>query len=278
MFLLASGCLYAGPLFPGSLSSTFSFAESADQAGVRMTLAWDGANYWSVTGGGWGGVRQASYGADGSLTANYSPGIDFRSIFTDTAGNVYARGYNSRSIYAQAEPGLFSAVVTLQDGTLDPQASVVLNSTGTEYLAMSEGVVYRWSLSGIFLGSVGLSGFGALSGESNYPQNRGIAVWNDYWLTYSDQILSAWDSMGNRVDSTTLMAAGLSADANFSFSVANGMFFVEDDGVWRGYEFGSSLNEAGVPEPATAMLMGLGGLFIAWRLRRRSPRNASPKS
>jgi hypothetical protein len=56
------------------------------------------------------------------------------------------------------------------------------------------------------------------------------------------------------------------------------MFFVEDDGVWRGYEFGSSLNEAGVPEPATAMLMGLGGLFIAWRLRRRSPRNASPKS
>lgn len=275
--LIATGSLHAGVLFPTAYTAIFSFTEDSTQVGSRMSLAWDGASYWSAAGGGSGGIRQARYGPDGSLAASLAPGIDFRSVFSDAAGNVYARAYNSRTIYQQVSPGVFTPLAGLMDGTLDPQAAVVLNSAGTEYMAMSGGRVYRWSRSGVFLSSVALQGFGASGGEGLYPNNRGLAAWNGYWLTFADQVLSAWDPSGQRVDTTTLQQAGMSADAGFSFSVANGMFFVEDGGVWRGYGTAPAMQPLSqgseVPEPA-AWLLGAAGIGAIAILRRRARRSS----
>jgi len=68
----------------------------------------------------------------------------------------------------------------------------------------------------------------------------GIAAAGGYWLTYSNRMLSAWDTDGNRVDTTELLNAGTSFDAHFSFSYANGMVFIVDGpgGSWRGYDVG----------------------------------------
>jgi hypothetical protein len=259
--VFAASALHAGSVFPDHYNTVFSFADDPSLVGARMTIAWDGTSYWAAGGGGYGGVRESRYNADGSVAANYTPGLDFRAVFSDGEGNVYARAYNDSTIYRQTSPGVFSPIVTLQDGTLDPQGAVVLNGAGTEYIAMSSGTVYRWNLAGVFLNAVTLEGFGSLGTESWYPQSRGIAAWGSYWLTYADEVLSAWDATGRRVDTSFLPSAGTSSDANFSFSVANGMFLVESEGTWRGYA-------TEVPEPAVWMLLltGLGALAAVKRL------------
>jgi hypothetical protein len=70
-------------------------------------------------------------------------------------------------------------------------------------------------------------------------QNRGVAGAGDYWFTYSNGFVSAWDAGGNRVDQATLTGAGTSFDSHFSFSYANGRFWIVDapGGAWRGFPF-----------------------------------------
>jgi hypothetical protein len=174
------------------------------------------------------------------LLASYSPGLDYRSVFTRADGTLLARAYNSGVIYQQTSPGVFvSSGVTLTGGTLDAQSSVVLNGASTEFQAMSGGVVSRWSTNGAYLGSVTLSGFGSLSGENVYPQNRGLGVLGDLWLTYGGNgILSIWDTTGNRVVQAALPGAGTTTYSDFSFSFCNGKVFIVDTagGKWRGYD------------------------------------------
>jgi hypothetical protein len=125
-------------------------------------------------------------------------------------------------------------------GTLDNQSSVHWNSAGTELIAMTSGVVYRWNAAGTFLGSVTLSGFGSLNGENVIPQNRAIMSAGGYYLTYSAGVLSAWDAIGNRVKTTILTGAGTSGDSYWSVSYTNGRVWVLDasGGTWRGYAVG----------------------------------------
>lgn len=203
---------------------------------TTMGMAFDGTSYWSISGGNTSGNRLARYDATGALLGTYAPGLDFRSIFTDATGTVYARVYASSIIYRQTGPGVFTNQVTLSGGTLDAQSSVVFNAGGTEFIAMNEGVVSRWSSGGAYLGTVTLSGFGSYVNENVYPQNRGIAVAGPYWLTYnaSDGMLSFWDQSGNRLARGTLQGAG----TGFSFSFCNTRAFVVDvgGGTWRGYQ------------------------------------------
>ena len=49
-------------------------------------------------------------------------------------------------------------------------------------------------------------------------------------------MLSAWDPMGNRVDTITLNGVGSNFTANLSLSVANGMVWTSDEMTWRGYQ------------------------------------------
>jgi uncharacterized repeat protein (TIGR01451 family) len=230
---LPPGCTFQTNYFP---SITFSNVIQA----TTMGLAFDGTNYWSCSGGGTNGIRLGQYDASGGSLAGYFPGLDFRSIFTDGNCGVLARVLNDRTIYRMISPGVFTnSGVTLTGGSLDAQSSVVMNGAATEYIATSAGVVSRWSLNGSYLGSVTLQGFGSVSGENSYPQNRGIAAVGNYWLTYNgNRVLSAWDTAGNRVAQSVLFGAGTSSDSSFSFSYCNGKAFVVDNfnGSWRGYD------------------------------------------
>ena len=204
-----------------------------------MGIAFDGSNYWSCSGGGSDGVRLAQYGLSGALIATYSPGLDFRSVFTRADGTVLARAVNSPIIYQQTSPGVFaSSGITLTGGALDAQSSVVLNGAGTEYDAMSGGVVSRWDTNGNYIGNVTLQGFGTLSNENMYSQNRGMAAFGNVWLTYDGgRNLSIWDFSGNRLTQAVLPGAGTSFDSDFSFSYCSGKVFIVDmaGGTWRGY-------------------------------------------
>lgn len=210
--------------------------------GATMTLTWDGTNFWSSSGNNTFGARYAQYSAAGGLINTYSPGIDFRSVFTKGGvAPVYAREYASPVIRVQTAPGVFTNDVTLSGGILDAQSDVVFNGTSTEFVAMIAGTVSRWALNGTFLGYVTLSGFGSLNSENTYPQNRGIAVTpNACYLTYSNGVLSSWDALGSRVDTAVLTGAGMTFDAYFSLSYAAGKVWIVDaaGGTWRGYNVG----------------------------------------
>jgi uncharacterized repeat protein (TIGR01451 family) len=204
-----------------------------------MTMAFDGASYWACAGSPPSGTRLARYDILGNIQATYAPGLDFRSVFTDSAGNLYGRVYASSVIYRQTAPGVFSNYLTLASGPLDAQSSVVLNGNGTEFIAMAGGVVSRWLPDGSFLGTVNLLGFGALPGENISPQNRGIAAIGNYWVTYSgNNLISFWDTAGNRIWQSTLLGLGGSANSGFTFSYCNGKVLVMDTSVgnWYGYD------------------------------------------
>ncbi|HWX21123.1 MAG TPA: immunoglobulin domain-containing protein [Candidatus Binatia bacterium] len=218
-------------------------------------IAFDGTNYWSCSGGNAAGVRLARYSSAGALVASYSPGLDFRSVFARADGTVLARAYNSGVIYQQTSPGVFaSSGITLTGGTLDPQSSVVLNGDGTEYQAMSAGVVSRWGTNGTYLGSVALSGFGSVSGENVSPQSRGLAVSGNLWLSYNGNgILSVWDTNGNRIVQAALPGEGTSSFSAWGFSFCNGKVFLIDaiGSQWRGFDLYSGARVAVYGSPAS---------------------------
>jgi hypothetical protein len=228
-------CILPNSSYPAS--KTFTDALTA----TTMTLAWDGTNYWSCSGGSQSGVRYAQYDANGTMLHTYSPNIDFRSIVTvnGSGSTVYAREYASPIVHQQTSPGTFTNGRTLNGGPLDSQSSVVFNPSGTEYDAMYSGTVTRWDSNGGLLGTVTLTGFGNNFSENSYPQNGRIIVRGVY-LTYSNGNLTAWTLAGARIKSTVLTGGGTSFDSHFSLSYANGMVWVVDvaGGTWRGYNVG----------------------------------------
>ncbi len=226
-------------LFEDSYDASITFNDALPS--TSMTVCFDGAEYWSASGGGPSGDRLARYDGSGNHQGNYQPGIDFRSVFTDADSEpVYARGYNSRQIYVQNSPGAFGNDVMLNGGTLDSQSAVVFTTDGDEFRALIGGTVTRWDRQGNLLGTIALNGFGSINNENAYPQNRGMACAGDYMLTYANGTLSAWDDNGNRIDTTVLNGAGTSFDAHFSLSYSNGMVFIIDAAgqPWRGYDVG----------------------------------------
>lgn len=262
----------AGLLSSYSADVTFTDPLTAT---VTMTIAYDGTSYWSSTGNSTSGVRYSQIGGNGVTVQTYSPGLDFRSVFVNplSPSTVYARAYSDGKIYQQTSPGVFTATSVSLSG-LDAQSSVVFNGKGTEYLALNNGVVSRFNLSGTLLGTVSLAGWGSNS-ENVYPQNRGIAAAGDYWFTYTGVgtgggTLSVWDISGNRIGSTTLLGAGNTFASNFSLSWANGRIFVIDDtaGTWRGYKIGDF---SAIPEPATWAMLGAGSAVVGLLRWRRRP-------
>jgi len=239
----SSGCDTSGfvviPVITGiSVHTNVVFTDAL--ASTTIGMAFDGTNYWSCSGGGSSGVRLARYSLTGTLVATYSPGLDFRSVFTQPDGTLLARAYADNVIYQQTTPGAFvPSGVTLTGGTLDPQSAVVLNGAATEFDALSGGVVSRWNTNGSYLGTVNLIGFGKVPGENVSPQYRGLATLDGFWLTYNGAgLLSLWDTNGNRITQLNLAGAGSSEDSSYGFSAANGKVFVVDvaGGAWRAFD------------------------------------------
>ena len=189
-----------------------------------------------------GSVRSlAQHDAGGALVQIYQPGVDWRAVFVKEVGvgPVYARAYSSAQIQVMTNPGQFANDVLLVGGQLDAQSAIAFDETQREFVALNpNGDVQRWDETGAFLGVVTLVGYGNQGTESAYPQHRGVAWACDHYLTYSDGVLSAWDSgTGTRVSTTTLTGAGQSFDSYFSLSYAEDRVFIVDQagGQWRGY-------------------------------------------
>jgi hypothetical protein len=232
------------PLAKPSYDAALTFQDALQS--TTMTLAWDGTSFWSSSGGGPNGDRLAQYTAQGALVKTYQPGIDFRSVFTigGAGATLYARGFSDPFVRTMTSPGSFANAISLSGGTLDAQAAVVWNAAGTELVAMigdnaSSATVSRWTPQGTFIASFTLQGF-AQNSENTYPANRGILAAGNYYLTYSNGTLSAWDGTGKRVSSTKLNGAGTGFDSHFSLSYAQKKVFVVDaaGGTWRGYDVG----------------------------------------
>lgn len=277
VILCLSAAASAGPVFSSaSYNATTTFVDGGVGA-TTMTLAFDGSNYYTATGG-YQSSPIVKYDANGNFVASTSPtpSIDFRSIFTNSANELLARGCcdasNGKTIYKQTSFGNFSAYVTLGGTGPDFQSAVVLNSAGTEYISRTGTAVKRWDLTGNQLASVTLNNSG-VANANGYPFDRGIAAADGYWLTFVNQTVYAWDETGDLLDSASLIASGNSGNSGFSYSFANDKFWVVDTSgsTWLGYDIGLTNNPSNsVPLPGTLALVLLGLVAAASAGRRTS--------
>lgn len=157
-------------LFDDEYSSDISFNQPP-LTGTSTSITYDGSNYWSTTGGGTFGTRSAQYDSSGNPIATYSPGLDFRSVFTDASGSVYARQHNDSTIYKQTSPGVFCDFSTLNGGSLNSQTTIIKNTNG-EFVGMYDGVVSLWDSSGNYTSSFSLAGYPIAA----KAEKRGIAL------------------------------------------------------------------------------------------------------
>ncbi|HWB76491.1 MAG TPA: hypothetical protein VG755_16100, partial [Nannocystaceae bacterium] len=232
------GC--QAPFGAASYDAVVSFADAAGLTNARMPIAWDGVEYWATSGGFSNVNNIAEIDADGVAIAYYNPGYDLRAAFTKTDGTgpIYLRAYADPVIHVQTGPGTWADDVTLVGGTLDDQAAVVFDDDNRYFISHWNGTVSRWDESGAHVDDITLVGWGTQGTENFGIQARGITWACGFFYTYSDGNLSAWDVDGNRVATTVLNGASMSGDAYYSYSIANGLFFVDDGlgGIWRGYD------------------------------------------
>ncbi len=231
----------AMPFNQTAYNAVLTFADAPGMQQTTMGIAWDGSSLWSSCGGSSGGIRLAQFNGAGGVLATYSPGIDFRSVFTkgDGTSPLYARPISTMQIRVQTSPGVFANDVLLA-GSLDSQCSVAWDGDNNLFVAMEGGTLYRWNATGGQLPNVSLSGWGSMNGENTYPQDRGVATTGGFYFTYSNGVLSAWSDQGVRIDTTNLNGAGTSFDSHFSLSYAQGKVWIIDatGGTWRGYDVG----------------------------------------
>ncbi len=235
----SESCVITCAAFSADMFDANTTFSAAALAGIATGMAWDGTNLYSVSGGGVAGDRVAQHEFDGTLNAVFAPGVDFRSVFTQGDGTetVYARAFNSPTLRVMGAPGVFANDVTLAtaEPNLDAQSAVVWNDDSDEFVALTLGVILRWTSDGTFVGITTLQGLGDDPAEIEAPSDRSLAWGQGCYLTYADGELSSWDVAGQRVDTTTLTGAGENLDAEFSLSYANGEVFVGDGTNWRGF-------------------------------------------
>ncbi len=233
-----SACIGQCPSFIAASLDADITAAAPTLEQTRMTAAWDGMSLWTSSGGGGAGIRLVEHDAGGVFVADYAPGLDLRSVFTQGDGTapLYARVIASPVIRVQTAPGVFMNDVTLVGGSIDSQASVAWHALDDRFIAHDNGTIDRWDAMGNYTESVTLIGYG-IGNESSYPQDRGVAFGLGCYLTIDDGVLSSWDPAGNRIDTIVLnQAIPGNFDHNFSVSFAQGRAWHGTNPDWHGYD------------------------------------------
>lgn len=232
-------CLISCPAFAAEMFDPQVTFALGDLAPAAVSIAWDGTDYWAVSGGSAAGTRAVQYAEDGTVQASFEPGVDFRSIFAQGDGTspLRARAFDDDDVLVMDMPGVFSFDATLapSDPALAQAAAVVWDDEADVFIALSQGAVLQWGADGTFVGGVALSGYGTGAGELDFPSTRSLAFGQGCYLTYAEGVLSSWDPQGQRVDTTTLEAAS-TFESEVSLSFANGMVFLADGTSWRGFD------------------------------------------
>lgn len=232
--------------FPEHLNYTITFRDGlfGRDAFHTMGLAWDGCHYISVSGGNTDGNRLAFYSKNGTLMQLYSPGLDFRSIFTTATrhhrhSHVMVRLFGNNTLLRMREPDLFKLSVTLNT-SLDSQSHVVPSACYGTYMAlMFGGRVDFWNRQGEWLNSIMLQDYGQVLGENQYPAYTNIVAFEHQLITLANSEASVWNCNGTRIARVRLDDVEGTYDIYWSLSVANGLLWLVDEQsrMFRGYQF-----------------------------------------
>lgn len=236
-----------------------------DKSGLTpMSADFDGTWIYTVSGGNINGDRLARYFLDGTLDQTFAPGIDFRSIFTDNSGNLFAKEWGTGNVYSMSQDGMPTFLYTLNDP--QAQSSASFNADDTELYTRDGSTIRRYNSStGMFLGSFELMGL--IGDELSTP-----AAWqmetsrSGRIFTYAAGIVSEWDTKGNRIGTSNIPITGDPSgfDTTFSFAVGgddNIYLYSESSNTWKVWNIG-------IPAPGTLALLAIGGV-VGRRRRRR---------
>lgn len=269
----------AGGILPNTLDYTYKLYSDQFSAGADpdtpMPTAYDGVNYYTAAGGNITSWLRQYDPITGDVVSSFQPGIDFRGLFSDASGTIYASSYASNVVYKMDSPGSFSTFLTLDTSTvlIDDQAPVVLSPDGNYFASRISQTINLWSIAdGSYAGSLDLPDYGNVSGEAlnSGGTNLSLAAMGSYWLTYVDgtDMVYAWDSSGNRVGDTQLL--GNNNATAYGFGYANGYVFTNASDPASGAEYrGFALSSTAAPEPGTLALAGLGLVGLAVKRRRK---------
>ncbi len=254
----------AGTVFGAASYSSTLTLQSASGYYIPTSVTYSQGNYYTGYGGGTNSPFVKLDAAGKVLfSVRPAPGMEFRSLFTDAAGGVYARDYQINYLYKETSFGSFVIFQQLT-GPFAVNGQVVLDSDGTHYVGNNSGTLQFWDLAGTKTKSVVLAA-GASKGA--------VSIFGNYAISYNAQGLNAYDlNTGALVDTAQLSGATPGPYAlNYGQGYANGYFFMTNaDGSFSGFQIGQP-SEA-VPEPATWALLFVGFGMVGTAARRRRTR------
>ena len=229
----------------GTLNDTGSLVQTFPAAGTHITpmsAETAGGFVFTASGGSRSGFRLQRYLPNGTLSATFAPGIDFRSIFTNNSGVLFAKewGGHGHRIYSLTVGGAKTFLFSLSGAVLNSQAPADFNADDTELITMSKGTVNRYNATtGVFIGSFTLSGMTAaeLSFPDSIQMETNLA---GRIFTYSNGTVSEWNSSGARIG-TSALPFGSNFFTDWSFGVSSdNLVFVFNIGSsrWESYDVG----------------------------------------
>jgi len=215
-----------------------TFADGS--GGTPISAEHDGNFIYTASGGSPAGNRFARYMLDGTLDLTFASGIDFRSLYTDNGGQLFAKAFGSGNVYSLTTGGVATPLYNLSDP--NSQSSASLNGDDTELYTRDGNQLRRYNAAnGLFLGSFTLIGMTA--GELGFPDFVQMET-NDAGriFTYSGGVVSEWDLGGNRIGTSTIPIATPSMfNTEWSFGVASDdLIYLLNSNTnnWESYDVG----------------------------------------